>query len=208
MPTGSFPRITVFNRQPTHVAKVTNPSNANRTKDHQDPLVQGIDENDPLPFRVLFNRLANPSRGAFFLALVYDGTERRIDIVAPAPFTRQPIEPIRQRIGARIKVEMELRIQRGVQLRGRKPVVVAVLSVANMELVSSRWQRRFFLLARGGSVSFFTLFLFMVFQVCQYRSADSRGGLATASAAWARDASVSRIGPPQAVVSGSMSGSV
>src|ERR1700722_8462853 len=75
----------ILDSQPAHITKVSDFSPDSR-KDHQHPFIDGIDQYDQLPFGLLFDGFANPRGWAFLLALVHDGSKRRIDVIRPAPF--------------------------------------------------------------------------------------------------------------------------
>ena len=81
-------------------------------------------------------RLAHPGCRPLLATLVNDGSERRIDVVALAPFTGEPIEAFRQRVGAWVEVERaELGGKLGKQRRRGQPIVLPVHAVADVELV-------------------------------------------------------------------------
>jgi hypothetical protein len=107
----------------------------NRGQQHQNPLVDRIDEHDALALAPLLNGFANPRGRAFLLALVHDRAERRVDVVARSPLARQAVEAVRKRARARIEREAKLGVQLGVKRGRRDPVMLPVLAVADVKLV-------------------------------------------------------------------------
>lgn len=113
MPAGALAGGSVLRRQPLNIAKIADLRmlTEDGLEKHQDPLIDGVDQNDCLALLVLFDGLADPRGGSLLLALMDDGSEWRIDIVRLPPLARQAIKAIRQRVRAWVKVEIELCIQ-------------------------------------------------------------------------------------------------
>jgi hypothetical protein len=134
MPACSFALRTIFNGEPSHVTKITNLRPDDR-ENHQYPFIDGVDKYNPLPFGLLFDGLANPCGRAFLLALMDDGSKRRVDIVGLAPFACEAVESLWQWTGTRVKIKVKFRVKFGIEGWGSQPIMFAVLPVALMELI-------------------------------------------------------------------------
>src|SRR3990167_492503 len=133
MASGAFTGRTVFGRVPFDIPEVTN--FCARRDHHQNPFVNGVDQDYTLAFLVLFNRLANPSGRTLLFALVHNGSEWDVGVSGLAPFAGQPIEVVGFGIRASIEVEVELHLKRTEKLRRRQPIMLAVVPVPLVELV-------------------------------------------------------------------------
>lgn len=69
-----------------------------------------------------------------------DAAKWRIYPVGSTPLASQPVETLRQRIRARVEVELKLGVQRAIDVGGHDPVVLPVVAIADVELVFQRVQ--------------------------------------------------------------------
>jgi hypothetical protein len=76
-----------------------------RLQEHQHPLVDRVDQHHGLTLAPFLQRLPDPRRRAFLAALVDDGSEGRVDVVALAPLARQAVKASRKGMRAGIEVE-------------------------------------------------------------------------------------------------------
>lgn len=76
----AFTGSSILNRMPTNITQVADIS-ASRHK-HKNPLVYWINKNNPLTLLLLSNGFPCPSSWPLLLALMNNGTKRRIYIIA------------------------------------------------------------------------------------------------------------------------------
>src|SRR5580704_5655167 len=173
MPSGALSRLAVLDRKPSNVAKIPN-FGTYRRQQHQNPLINRIDQDDALAFGLFGYRLSNPCGRPFLLALMNNGSERWVDVIRAAPLACKPVEPFRQREGTWIKIEMELCIKGRVKLWRCYPIVLTVVPIAAMELVFV-WSQ--FALMRGTEkVSHWrvsSLAASVSWRACSWASADT-----------------------------------
>src|SRR5262249_3828343 len=119
MSAGALAFGSVLSREPTHVAEIADLGAS--SEQHENPLVERVDHHDALAFALFLDRLPYPCGHALFLALVNDGSERRIDVVRRAPLARQAVKAGRQRPRTRVEGKREFGIEPRIYQRRRDP---------------------------------------------------------------------------------------
>ena len=105
VPPRPLPWFAVLGRAPLHVPKVADLGPCRQ--EHQYPLVEWVDQDDALALLLLLDRLADPGGRALLLSLVYDGPERRVDVVGRAPLAGEAVETVRHGMRARVEVKIK-----------------------------------------------------------------------------------------------------
>lgn len=129
-----LPRFTIFNTQPAHIAEIPN-LGPDHLQQHQNPLIDWVDQHHELPLGVLLNSLSNPGGRTFLPALMDNRPKGRVDVVRGSPLTSQTIKAFWEWVGTWVKCEMEFSIQWSINVRGSDPVVLAIVAIAFVKFI-------------------------------------------------------------------------